>query len=131
MLYLDSPTRFADVLDGSSQTLFVGERPPSADGARGRWYGGWGAWGTADSYLGVCETGVFDWVPNSGCPDGPYSFQPDRLDNPCSVFHFWSLHTGGANFLFVDGSVVFLGYSAATVLPALATREGGEVVELP
>jgi prepilin-type processing-associated H-X9-DG protein len=128
MLYLDSETRFADVLDGTSQTLFVGERPPAGDGSRGRWYGGWGSWGTTDSYLGVRETNVFDWV--DGCPDGPYTFHTDRLDNPCSVFHFWSLHIGGANFLFVDGSVRFLPYSAAPLLPALATRDGGEVCPL-
>jgi prepilin-type processing-associated H-X9-DG protein len=38
---------------------------------------------------------------------------------------------GGANFLYVDGSVHFLSYSADRVLPAPATQEGGEVVEAP
>jgi prepilin-type processing-associated H-X9-DG protein len=47
------------------------------------------------------------------------------------VFHFWSLHIGGANFVFADGSVHFLPYSAAPILPALASRDGGEVVSLP
>jgi prepilin-type processing-associated H-X9-DG protein len=37
----------------------------------------------------------------------------------------------GANFLFTDGSVPFLSYSAANLMPALATRAGGEVVSLP
>ena len=41
---------------------------------------------------------------------------------------FWSLHPGGANFAFADGSVKFLRYSAADILPALATRAGGEAV---
>jgi prepilin-type processing-associated H-X9-DG protein len=41
------------------------------------------------------------------------------------------MHTGGANFLFADGSVKFLPYSAAPLLPALATRNGGEVAPLP
>ena len=35
---------------------------------------------------------------------------------------------GGTNFLFADGSVHFLAYSAASVVPALATRAGGEVI---
>jgi prepilin-type processing-associated H-X9-DG protein len=47
------------------------------------------------------------------------------------MFHFWSLHPGGANFAFADGSVRFLAYSANPIMPALATREGGEVVTPP
>jgi prepilin-type processing-associated H-X9-DG protein len=47
------------------------------------------------------------------------------------MFHFWSLHAGGAHFLFADGSVRFLSYSAAPILPALASRAGGETVEIP
>jgi prepilin-type processing-associated H-X9-DG protein len=46
------------------------------------------------------------------------------------MFHFWSLHFGGANFLFADGSVRFLAYTSAPVKPALATRSGGEPVVL-
>jgi prepilin-type processing-associated H-X9-DG protein len=41
------------------------------------------------------------------------------------------LHPGGANFLFADGSVRFLPYSARNVLDALASIQGGEVVEVP
>ena len=44
--------------------------------------------------------------------------------------HFWSPHGGGANFAFADGSVRFLAYSADAILPALATRNGGEVVSV-
>ena len=46
-------------------------------------------------------------------------------------FQFWSLHPGGANFAFADGSVRFLPFAADSVLPALATRAGGEVATLP
>ena len=45
-----------------------------------------------------------------------------RHDNQCDMFHFWSLHAGGANFVFVDAHVQFIAYSAAKVMPALATR---------
>jgi prepilin-type processing-associated H-X9-DG protein len=62
---------------------------------------------------------------------GPYYFQAGRVDNPCDAFHFWSLHSGGANFAFCDGSVRLLNYSADSVLPALATRAGGEVTAPP
>ena len=63
--------------------------------------------------------------------DGGVRFGPGRIDNGCDSLHFWSLHPGGANFLFVDGSVRFLRYSAAPILPALATRASGEPVAIP
>lgn len=62
------------------------------------------------------------------CPSGTYPYSPGRVNNNCDLFHFWSLHPGGANFAFADGSVRFLSYSAASVVPALATRAGGETV---
>ena len=129
IFYRDSRTRFSDVTDGASCTLLVGERPPSLKGNYGRWYGGWGPWGVANSYLGVEELGVSGKL--DACTDGPYRFSPDRLQNPCSTFHFWSLHAGGAHFLAVDGSVHFLSYAGASVLPELATRSGGESVSWP
>jgi prepilin-type processing-associated H-X9-DG protein len=46
------------------------------------------------------------------------------------MYHFWSPHNGGASFLFADSSVRFLPYAAASVLPALASRAGGESVAL-
>jgi prepilin-type processing-associated H-X9-DG protein len=61
------------------------------------------------------------------CGPGEYPFRPaGGTDDPCGVFHFWSLHPGGANFAFCDGSVRLLPYAAAGLLPALATRAGGE-----
>jgi prepilin-type processing-associated H-X9-DG protein len=60
------------------------------------------------------------------CPAGPYHFMPGDLNNNCDTFHYWSLHSGGVNFLFGDASVHFLAYTAADVVPALATRNGGE-----
>jgi prepilin-type processing-associated H-X9-DG protein len=97
----------------------------------GWWYAGHGQQvgsGSGDMVLGVREIKV---IHLRGCPIGPYSFGPGRLDNMCDLFHFWSLHSGGGYFLFADGSVRFLGYDANPILPALASRAGGEVVELP
>lgn len=130
VLYSDSRTRFADIIDGPSSTLMVGERPPSARMDLGRWYGGWGQPqdGFATNTLGVAE---FTYGRIHGCPMGPYGFRAGQITDQCDAFHFWSLHAGGANFLFADGSVRFLSYSAAAILPALATRAGGEVAEIP
>ncbi len=132
VLYLDSKVRFPDVSDGTSNTLMVGERPPSADKAMGWWYAGWGQDkdGSADSVLGLNEMNSYSGTQGS-CPPGPYQYGPGNIDNQCEVFHYWSLHSGGANFLMVDGSVHFLRYDAAPLMPALATRNGREVVALP
>ncbi|MHB1423857.1 MAG: DUF1559 family PulG-like putative transporter [Gemmataceae bacterium] len=130
-LFLNSAIRFTDITDGTSNTLLVGERPPSTDGWFGWWYGGWGQSqdGSADMVLGVRERNVY--LTNI-CPPGASAFGPGDLNNQCDALHFWSPHLGGgANFLFADGSVQFLPYSAAPIMTALATRNGGEAISLP
>jgi prepilin-type processing-associated H-X9-DG protein len=126
--------RIADVTDGTSNTLMAGERPPSETLIWGWWFADAGASNNGDIgvVLGVREINEqISGQATDQCPTGPYHFVQGNLSNECDAFHFWSLHSGGANFLFADGSVHFLGYSADSILPALATRDGGEVVELP
>ena len=149
--------RLTDIQDGTSQTLLVGERgfrkgaldvidtSEDIDNLRfGNWFS---AVGQRNGSVGVV-LGVRELNFNSGkrvlwwerdCPPGPYHFGPPRqtrdatgaIREECDLFQFWSYHSGGANFLYVDGSVHFLAYGADAVLPALATRAGGEVVTLP
>ena len=131
VLFLDSTTRLGDITDGASQTLLIGERPPSPDNHFGWWYAGQGQQfdGSADFLLAAHDTNRTFRAPT--CPPGPYPFRSGKADNMCDTFHFWSPHPGGANFAFADGSVHFLRYSADSILPALATRAGGEAISLP
>ena len=131
VLYLDSQVRMTDITDGTSNTLMVGERPPSAGLNLGWWYAGWGQSkdGSGDNVLGARE--LYVGGIGSGCMSGPYHFVPGKFSNQCDAFHFWSPHSGGAEFLFADGSVHFVGYSNDPIMPALATRAGGETVSLP
>ncbi len=131
LLYVDSKHKFSDVVDGTSSTLLIGERPPSANLDLGWWYAGWGQRqnGDAEFLLGA-RTRCYNRYRDV-CDEGPYHFTPGTFKNPCDAFHFWSPHAGGANFAFADGSVKFLRYSADEIMPALATRAGGEAVTLP
>ena len=116
VIYGGPGTSVARVLDGTSCTAVAGERPPAAST-------GWGWWPYAafDSSLAVEVRVPFP----ATCPDFvPYG--PGRVANECDAKHFWSTHPGGAHWGFADGSVRFLAYSAAPVLPALVTRDGGE-----
>ena len=129
-------TKIADITDGTSNTIAVGERPPSADMNFGWGFAGYGNTGNGDCdvMLGVLETndsgGSYPAQPNGQpCPVGPYSFGPGNINNQCDQFHYWSLHSGGANFLMGDGSVRFMTYSVGDpVMSALSTKSGGEVV---
>jgi len=118
------PQRIANLSDGTSNTVIVGERPPEYD----RYYGWW-AYDGDDTVQSVQATWLLNWYDSAGkdCPY-PATYKADIPSNPCAFNHFWSMHTGGANWLFADGSVRFLPSSAANILPALATRSGNEPI---
>ena len=128
-LYTDSRVRLTDIADGSSNTLLIGERPPSGDFRFGWWYAGIGTGdGTGDLHLGVRETASVPWYPY--CTGGPLPYRAGKVEDNCAAFQFWSLHLGGANFLLADGSVRLIPYSAGGTLAAHATRAGGETTPL-
>ena len=131
VLFLDSAVRLTDITDGTSNTIAIGERPPSADLHFGWWYAGVGQLGNGDADMHLGVRGLNERVAGPTCPVGPYHFTAGRVREQCDMFHFWSLHPGGANFAFADGSVRFLAYSADSVMPALSTRAGGETVAVP
>jgi prepilin-type N-terminal cleavage/methylation domain-containing protein/prepilin-type processing-associated H-X9-DG protein len=122
------------IKDGTSNTVMVGERPPSLDD-------NWGAWasyfGVYDNTLwAITDARLFQPYPTSigyvgggvPCPDLAY-FSEGDLVNFCHANHFWSFHNGGGNWLLCDGSVRFMNYSAGTeIIPAMASINGGEVI---
>src|SRR5262249_20322702 len=124
--------KLEQITDGASNTLLVGERPPQANGYWGRWLG------AADYDATIWAINPSDNAPQQTSDDGktpcplPAIFSPGTANDRCHANHWWSAHAGGANFLLCDGSVRFFSYEAgATVVPAMATRAGGEVVTVP
>ena len=113
--------KIASVTDGTSNSLFVGERPVHVPQS-------WGWFYTSD-YDNIMSSPVNDnsYAPSS-CPRPSY-FRADTVNSNCAWTHYWSMHTGGGNWLLGDGSVRFMTYtSAQTTLFDMASISGGEVV---
>jgi prepilin-type N-terminal cleavage/methylation domain-containing protein/prepilin-type processing-associated H-X9-DG protein len=127
VLFWQSSIPLVKISDGTSNTFLAGERPPSADFWYGWWFAGAGYdnSGVGDVLLGSLETG---YASALGCPGSYVNYQQGNPNNNCDQAHWWSLHPGGGNFAFCDGSVRFLSYNVSNALPALASRNGGETI---
>lgn len=137
--------KIAQVTDGTSNTIMVGERPFAAD----LYYGWWSYSSAFDTTCGATNrydppTGGYGWIyqydnlgkpcPGSTPTDGPYYFGagPNDVENPCSFNGLWSTHNmGGANFAYGDGTVRWISYPAQLIMAPLSTFAGGEVVNDP
>jgi len=140
VLYANSAVGMKNILDGTSNTLIIGERPPSNNLAFGWQWAGVGDvpyFGATDVVLGVHERPLSP----TATPD---FFRKGTLIDPSDVhrYHFWSLHPAGGNWAYADASVHFIAYNIAkaqdtsatpvmNVLEMLSTRSGGESVTLP
>ena len=142
IFFRNSRIRLADIIDGTSQTIAVVER----------------AWSNASGlWAGAVTNGVIRRGPTNRCPPTGELFNPaatlvqahchlinTNSDPDGGLDDCSSLHPGGANFLFTDGSVHFLKsiladagtrpdrttiyYPSDVAFQALATRAGGEVI---
>ncbi len=117
VLFLNSRLRFTQILDGSSQTILLGEmlNGPSSLG--------WAS-GTRST---LRNTGSFLAPPRTTGKREPttLSEQPGSL----AIGGFSSYHTGGANFAFADGSVRFLSQNIEPkLLSQLGNRADGELL---
>jgi prepilin-type N-terminal cleavage/methylation domain-containing protein/prepilin-type processing-associated H-X9-DG protein len=122
------------VSDGLSNTILLGERPPPADGQ-------WGWWDsqccTQDDISPVRgDTKIYSSGINGNCPN-PAIYRYGSVADNCAFNAVWANHPGGANFCMGDGSVHVIAYSTgnqaagtSTILEALASRNGNEVVSL-
>jgi prepilin-type processing-associated H-X9-DG protein len=142
VMFRNSGIRLSAITDGASQTVLVGERA---------WANANGVWAGVVTY-GVTRRGLSNRCPPSGAPYYPAATLVQAhghllntdTDEDGGLDDFSSLHPGGANFVFGDGSVRFIKtvlrdsgqtrtgdavYSPTSlILQALATRNGGEVI---
>jgi hypothetical protein len=111
VFFLNRGVRFAEIRDGLSNTLAVGER--SSELAPSTWVG-----------LVTCG----QHAPARVC--GVSTYPPNADDQPVQYFHnFSSRHPSGTQFLAADGSVKLVAETIdEATYHALSTRSKGDIV---
>lgn len=108
-----------DILDGSSQTIVIGEAP---EGRHSIWIGHKNVFDQSSPLNAKIKAGSH-W--DSCAP--PFKSQRGNFCDFGQEFH--SYHRGGANFLMADGAARFVNEQIDVVtLAALLSRKGGEII---
>jgi prepilin-type processing-associated H-X9-DG protein len=130
-LYRD-PLTHSDVLDGTSNVVFVGEvidghlQDTTSNNVYNTPVGHLNRWPTAGRHLDSLRTtdNPVNTLPGHGITFSNYGA-------PCNGA-FGSRHPGGANFAFVDGSVHFISENVNLALyRLLGQRASGQPKEIP
>jgi prepilin-type processing-associated H-X9-DG protein len=123
IFYVRSRTRFADVIDGLANTIFVSEVPDSGGDAIGQFSAG------ADRK--AMFSGGADSNPPTEMSEFLIAAETNDPINGGAEEAAGSWHPGGAQFLMGDGSVQFLSENIdMRIYRGLSTRNGGETVTL-
>jgi prepilin-type N-terminal cleavage/methylation domain-containing protein/prepilin-type processing-associated H-X9-DG protein len=114
------PDRIASVTDGLSNTIFVGERHTKTHFTRGPFW--------ADTFNLYSKGATYPGLTNIYLqPD--YDLCASKIDANFCKYGWGSLHSGGINWLFGDGSVRSISTNIdMLILQNLSTIAGGEVV---
>jgi prepilin-type N-terminal cleavage/methylation domain-containing protein/prepilin-type processing-associated H-X9-DG protein len=123
----NSKTKIAAMIDGTSNTIAIGEIIQQKEGSSTTYGPYWGS-GTHTAVVGRFPSGsptygainATQGLPSPGCTKGP----------KCAyAWQYSSLHTGGANFVMCDGGVRFIRDSIAYAeLYKYGTMSGSEVI---
>jgi len=143
------------ITDGTSNTILFGERSNyepfwntyitlatggALTGVSFPFAGYVSPWGSSSSLFGPRASGFYPLNFTIAMQNPPFDpANPGNIDLMTRGFCFGSGHPGGANFAFCDGAVRFINNAinnasviqpnSETILGALCTRAGGEVVD--
>lgn len=132
MFFMNSKVKFGDITDGTSNTFLVAEVQDELKGApnSNRWPGSDRKYNFSDGSDGNPPTDITEYLVGMEAND-PINANIRDVDGYYNNTgeYAGSYHTGGAQFVLVDGSVRFISQNInMPTYQALSTRDGGEVI---
>lgn len=121
----------SQVTDGTTHTIMIAERPPSADGQKGWWDSRCCIEDNISAARG--DTKIYS-SGNGACPN-PAIYHRGDVTNRCEFNSIFSCHRDGGNVCMGDGSVRTITYEAgnevvgsSTLMEAMSSRSGSEIL---